>query len=521
MLPDRESLQKPEVNSERVQRFEAIWEKTKGTDFEKTLAMLQAYCDIGNWGTHSKSVWSVVKKYLGGILDNGYCKSVKSKDVLLFTVEFLLLQLSEKISFNTINPKGDLAAIFHVIFTHTNINAYDFAQGTELYRAFEEHKDEMKRGVMEKSSWTMLAKQIDQCWHDSSANPSLVSALMKVKLIDYVDAWEIIVRSFMLTHTVGKYDQHFTIADEDFLPLLGTEKVKLRRDFILYLYLKKYNLSLDRERYFYSGLSWMNVIHVLCDLTVEKNDGAIILAVIGFMQEEKRDDKQLYDMLIKLIEKRHLFENWNEIEKVLIDNNTINFVGFLCHAIEKLSVSAIRYLLEEKKVNVDIKFIHEWLAGTYYYKAEVAKTPIQKLIAFVSSHYDIHGCFEAFLDILKILVRHDPDCVYIKDKSGNDIFHYWEYTSKLWRNCFIWHAENVRANVSSVINEADSIIRNAFHRKRAFTFFQGKNKKDGANNISMLPNDVLGIICAHTMYSEISARESSGLISPENRVTRI
>jgi hypothetical protein len=547
MLPDRKSMLKPEANSERVNRFEAIWEKTEGTDLEKTLAMLQAYRDPRNWGTHSSAVRSVVKKYVGGMLGGGYCNTVKKKDALVFRIEFLFLLLSEEISFNHINPEGDLAAIFHVISTHTNINAYDFAQEKKLYDAYVMHKNEIKKGASTALDWVSVVKQVKPDHYgiigDDVYDTRLVGAFLNANLIGYVDSWKLIVDRCGFNRLLA-YNEHCTITDEDILRLFHSENtIHDHQYFIQYLYCKKYNLNFDNLSSSKMVYGWVDTVNVLCEATKEKNDGVLLLYVIkvmqkkGFLQPGKEDREEVvYDMLINLIEKRHLFENWNEIEEILFtSNNKINFIDFTCIAIERRSVDTVRYLLEEKKYNIDIKSLST-MPGLYkVFGYGLRRTPIQTLISALSLAHCNPSCYlETFFEILKILVSYDPDCVYSKDEKGNDIFYYWNNAKKLFNDFLettlvgesafaVRLKEQIQSPVDDFFEEGSSIIRNAFHRKRAFTFFQGKNGKDESNNISQLPNDVLGLICTYTIYSEILKRKENPdeLINPENRAAPI
>jgi hypothetical protein len=510
MLSNKDLLQQP---SARAPRFEAIWVKTQGTDFDKTLAMLQAYCDLKNWGTHSKGVWSVVEKYVGSMLSDGYCKTVEDKNVLLFKIEFLLLQLSEKIAFNKIKVEGDLAAIFHVIFTHTNINAYDFAQGTELYSGCEKYKEEIKRYAVKADSWKNLFQLSTFC----DAPPSFFGALLKAKCIDYVDSWTLIR---MDRNNV--YSQHCAIVDEDFLQLFNSEKIQDRQDFIGYLYCKRYNLNIDNFRNNFRNnfrisnfsLGLLDTVNGLCGLTEEKIDGVLLLVLIKKVIQGEytfglSSRKDFFSTLVGLIEKRHYFENWNDIEEAMIGNNKINFTDFLLFAIERKLVNVIRYLLEEKKADIDLKSLSkmkEDYRESCYDSWQTNKTPVQTVfnIAQYSVFIRPGDDLEKFLEIIKILIRHDPDCVYVKDEEERDVFHYWRYASHLLKR----DSEGAKPKeemVANFLNQSHSVICGVFHRKKAFTFFQGKNEKDESNNINMLPNDVLGVICAHTIYSEIAA----------------
>jgi hypothetical protein len=552
MLSNNKLLQKQEINSERVNQFEVIWEKTEGTDFEKMLAMLRAYCDLKNWGTHSKSVWSVVEKY---VASGYYCKTVKKKDVLLFKIEYLLLQLSEKISFNNIKVEGSLAALFHVIFTHTNINAYDFAQGTDLYLAYEKYKNEIRLASMTTNSWkNLFISAIPYADSDESYSsilgkrkvycPSLVSAFLKAKFIDYVDSWELIVGTYSYDQVII-YDQHCVIADEDFLPLFRSEKIQGCQDFIQYLYCKKYNLNV-KHRYYEYSVNLMRTVSLICEFSKEKNDGVLLLDLIKTMQKKISlqhylhiVDRGFYFMLIKLIEKRYFFENWNEIEKILlVGNNQINFIDLLCFAIESQSLDVVRYLLEKKENNIDIKFLSTMCVGREF-NCDVRKNPIQTLIASLDEQR-VTSSAEKTLEILKILISYDPDCVRIKDEKENDIFYYWAQASKLLNDSLkntrvprVFFNNNgislsrtlkeiaaKKKMAADFLEEGLSIVNCAFRRKMAFTFFQGRSDNGEDNNIKLLPKDVLGLICTHTIYSEILKRKENPdeLINPVKHI---
>jgi hypothetical protein len=536
MLSNKDLLQKPSASA-RAPRFEAIWEKTKGTDFDKTLAMLKAYCETKNWGTHSKSVWSVVEQYVGSMLSNGYCKTVKDKNVLIFKIEFLLLQLSEDINFNKIKVEGDLAAIFHVIFTHTNINAYDFSQGTELYAAYEEQKKEIKNGAFTASDWMDLLRGLVESYRYESylmnVNvyvPCLAGALLSAKSINYMDSWKLIAYPGLCEDVYATYNMHCTISDEDFSELFHSEEIQDHPFFIGYLYCKKYNLDFDclDKRPDSVLSSWVNMVYHLCAATKEKIDGALLLHIINIMQKKGLLQPA---MLIKLIEKRRLFENWNDLENILIDNNKLNFFNLLHYAIEDgLSVDTVRYLLEEKRAEIDIKSLSKMSGSRRYFNYDLPKTLIQVLIASISHEGpSCHGfTFEKHLEILKMLIRHDPYCVCIKDKNGNDIFHYLHTVSESFNDFLKSRTfgkekkfRNLKKPVDDFFEGACSIIRNAFHRKNACTFFSERNKKDSSSNISLLPEDVLRIICAYTIDPEISELNSDDFINPENRAAPI
>jgi hypothetical protein len=166
----------------------------------------------------------------------------------------------------------------------------------------------------------------------------------------------------------------------------------------------------------------------------------------------------------------------------------------------------------------------------------VRKNPIQTLIASLNEQR-VTSSAEKTLEILKILISHDPDCVRIKDEKGNDIFYYWAQASKLLKdsskntrasllfniNCISSELKKMAATkkmVADFLEEGLSITNCAFRRKMAFTFFQGKNNQDESNNISQLPNDVLGLICTYTIYSEILKRKENPdeLINPVKHI---
>jgi hypothetical protein len=419
MRSNKDLLQEPNA---RAPRFEAIWEKTEGTDLEKTLAMLQAYRDRTNWGTYSSEVRSVVKQYVGGLLGGGYCKTVKKKDALVFRIEFLFLLLSEEISFNHINPEGDLAAIFHVIFMHTNLNAYDFAQGTRLYSTYEIHKDKTKEHAANKRG------QMDIfAWFKEDVDPGITDFLIK-KL---------------------RWQQDMRFGHDHGLPV------------------------------------------IFCENT-------------------------FYDLFAHSLSKKDEIANWDNIEKVLMNQPKFNFTHLLHRVVECRSTSGIDYLLKEMKP--DVRVLYECLdyrSSSYPdYRTLLQTIAVYAACGVRQSDYEcsLAGiCY--YLGVMKILIQYDPGCIGVEDSAGNNFLFYWSrviytinYLSHTSTPCIIFNESIYKEDFQRLTGEISSMIDNNFHYpKRAFTFFQGRSNNGEENNIKMLPNDVLGLICAHTMYSEITA----------------
>jgi hypothetical protein len=435
MLSNKDLLQEP---SARAPRFEAIWDKTKGTDFEKTLAMLEAYCEFKTWGTHSSGVGSVVKQYVGSMLSNGYCKTVKDKNVLLFKIEFLLLQLSEQIDFNKIKVEGSLAALFHVIFTHTNINAYDFAQGTKLYAAYEKKKDKTKEHAANKRGEMDIF-----AWFKQDVDPSITDFLIKVLLMG-------------------------------------------------------------------------------CDWEIRCDHGLPVIF----------DEKIFYRLFAHLLSKKDRIENWDNIEKVLMNQPKFSFTHLLYYVAQRQSTCEINYLLKEKKPNIraldNISVIYK-LSDYPGYRTLLQTIMVcaadRPLYSDCQSDYIRYlGDVRDYLRAMEIFIQYDPGCVCVEDGAGRNTLYYWnrvistinslphmrdmkqlEYQVQAMKER---EYQKLYGDVFSMICNISSMIDNNFHYpKRAFTFFQGKSDNGEENNIKMLPNDVLGLICAHTMHLEISLRK--------------